>query len=130
MISEESRQALNKKMLEFAGFQHFYGDSGEGWIYPNGEVYQLVPDFTDPELGIAYCFKWLVPKTDYDTLIFWNNISSLGKIDYAAGIMRGKDNDLVCWTRNLPVEECPSPVNENPALALCLAVEKLIDGEK
>ncbi|KKK55524.1 hypothetical protein LCGC14_3073680, partial [marine sediment metagenome] len=75
---------LNKKMLKFAGLVWIWphspdcncgaiddDDSARSWYHKQGNDYHLATrfyhediDFTDPEFGIAYCFKWLVPKLD------------------------------------------------------------------
>jgi len=65
-------------------------------------------EYTHPVYGIAHCFKWLVPKLDVDyiqlspTLIQWYCYVETGELMAEAEA-------------------------ENPALALCLAIERLID---
>lgn len=127
-------QELNKKLAEWVGFHN----ADFGWFKKLGEpapitliqkVYRGTLtgalNFTD---SLGACFKWLVPKSKMDTLWIINNLDSpVPKIEYCFGFTRGKDNDVICWDKGLPVEECLSPICKTPALAICLAVEKFID---
>ena len=135
-MTEEEKQKLNEKLAIWAGFR----DVGFGYFRKYGEPEPITLiqrvyggkltkalNFTDfPDA----CFKWLVPKSKMDTLWIINNLDSpIPKIEYCFGFTRGKDNVVVCWSKDLPVEECLSPICKTPALAFCLAVEKLIDKE-
>jgi len=100
---------LNTKLLKFAGFEqadikkHYYWKLGERypkWKEPNSSYNYKPPNFTDPGIGIAYCFKWLVPK--------------LKELGIAGSI-------LYVWLPKIIVND------EEPALALCLAISKLIE---
>ena len=68
-----------------------------------------------------------MPKSKMDCLWIINNLEvpTLG-IEYCFGFLRGKDNDLLCWSRDFDPEECLSPVEETAPMAICRAVEKLI----
>ena len=70
------------------------------------------------------CFKWLVPLVGFDTLWIIRNPS---KIEYCWGHTRGEMNDVICWSKTLPIEDCLSPIDKDPATAFCLAVEKLLE---
>ena len=116
---------LNEKMLKFAGFIT-YNRSVEftriaRYTSPDGKYLMRVPYFPN---NLNACFKWLVPKLsgDYRISLEW----SLGGI-------------ICAWT----IEECSENIKRScyysstntcdggsPALALCLAIEKLIDGER
>ena len=55
---------LNAKIAEWVGFTNFEEELGL-WhcVSPQGEA-AILPDFTAPVLGIARCFKYVVPKLD------------------------------------------------------------------
>lgn len=98
-------QELNKKLAEWVGVDSFP-------IYPTGYDY---PDFTQ---SLDACFKWLVPR-----LAEWsisNKERDEGEVLPYAEI--GYRNDSNKWSY---FEEWA----ETPSLALCLAIEKLIDKE-
>jgi hypothetical protein len=107
-------QELNKKLAEWAGFQLSQGAT-------SNHPYTIAPDGT--VLGIAHpaplnftssldaCFKWLVPK-------LWDS----GVIS----LRIAQDKEGKYWAFILPVCEVEG---ETPALALCKAIEQLIDGE-
>jgi len=67
-------------------------------------------DYTDPDLGIAHCFKHLVPKiiksADYSVIITQDLAKCTG---YVRPMQGGRQYDAID--------------NQNPALALCLADE-------
>ena len=67
-------------------------------------------DYTDTEIGIAHCFKHLMPKLQY-----WK-IVTFGK-RYEAMIARDSMGSYY------------SDIAETPTLAICRAIEKLIDVE-
>ena len=109
---------LTRKLAEGAGFKlipRFGGtDMSETvWRYPDGSCYEALPNFTK---SLDACFKWLVPKIlrlEYSVII----TQDLGRaIGYIRPLQVGRQFDAVD--------------NKNPALALCLAIEKLIDGGK
>lgn len=72
-------------------------------VYPTGYDY---PYFTD---SLDACFKWLVPKLESYEL----------KLNY---------KKHCAWVK-LPTKYTEFGMAETPALALCLAIEKLIDKE-
>ena len=79
-------------------------------------------DYTDPEFGIAHCFKRLVPKLQQLNQPYGYTI----QVEFPSG-------SDVCWASIVDYKELPEKVysanNKQPALALCLATEKLIDEE-
>jgi len=124
MIDERK---LNHKLAEWAGFTMGDNWGWRGWNYPDGSWERHPPHF---DSFLDACFEWLVPKSRMDTLWVINNLGSpTPKIEYCFGYTRGENNDLVCWDRDLPKEDCLSPIAETPAFAICLAIEKLIDSE-
>ncbi len=128
--------ALNQKLLKWAGLEWKWNhnpdchcgavdddDSERSWYTPDGELatrfYHETIDFTDPVLGIAYCFKLLVPK-----LSFWEIIRD----ERAGGFTQ-----VFVWGFNEKNEVEGVGVYkgiEAPALAFCLAVEQLADEKK
>lgn len=106
---------LNEKLLKFAGFEYRecnpnhpqLKDSpyGMGWFHPSSTTsFHTAPNF--PE-SLDLCFKWLVPK-----LAKWEiGMLPNGKI-YATVLANTMFEGY----------------NDKPALALCLAIEKVIDG--
>ncbi len=117
---------LDKKLAEWAGFKKFGWKNWDLWLKPNEEPPEklsisglypnryAIPNFTQ---SLDTCFKWLVPKVigdaKYSVIITQNLAQSIGCV---RPLQSGKQYDAVD--------------NHRPALALCLAIEKLIDGEK
>lgn len=101
-MTEEDKQKLNEKLAKWGGLE--VDDIFDMWKYPP-------PNFTD---SLDACFKWLVPKLpDYDGIEFWE--STEGWVcDIVYGI-------------SIEDERQVAGIGSNPALALCLAIEKLID---
>ncbi len=103
---------LNKKLAEWAGFKlEEYTTTGlvmhlKRWVYPDSKKYEWLPSFTE---SLDACFKWLVPKLPAGCLLWYGHNKGFGAVI------------------NFPHQEVD---NDNPALALCLAIEKLIDGVK
>ena len=64
---------------------------------------------------ISACFKWLVPKVDQLTIIVWGNIQMY------AMVYRDEHDRLGYESEDK---------NKTPALALCRAVEQMIDSEE
>ncbi len=93
-------EELNKKLNEWAGTTDV--------------------EYTHPTFGIAYCFKWLEPKLEYETITFVpitgtaTELTSLQKWGCKI-LLRG-------WKKSVSA----IGDSKNPALALCLAIEKLI----
>lgn len=120
---------LNKKLAEWAGFKYGRFDfvsslSSElnfidtGWLspvaikepYSSKDFLRELPDFPN---SLDACLKWLVPK--------------LNHIELNTGMMNKRGKCLVrVWKNMLQHYEVTSTT---PALALCLAIEKLIDNE-
>ena len=117
-----NEQELNKKLAEWAGF--FYGHSRDaltleptqGWYYPSATSSACMgielPNFTQ---SLDACFKWLVPKAILKFCqLFKVDIKDAYKYLFQWWIdERFKLNDV-----------------EVDALALCLAIEKLIDSQQ
>lgn len=97
---------LNKKLAEWAGFK----EKGTGYVWPDRR-FDKVPDFTE---SLDACFRWLVPKLHQVTIIQEFNSEA-----YADVVIQPEYEYLHYkeWA-------------ETPALALCLAIEQLIDKEK
>jgi len=109
--------ALLEKMAVFAGYFDITKSktflTGKHKVYSNER--SVIPDFTKDETA---CFKWLVP-------LLW-------VCDYQLG-----DGLFHIWNvsrpnkeGNAPLERCSALDENSSALALCLAMEKLIDGEE
>jgi len=123
---------LNKKLAEWAGFKeadikkYYYWEIGgervAKWIEPNTDYHCKLPNFTQ---SLDVCFKWLVPK-----LFTW----SIGKnwelqSDFTIkenGIKASVDLHYVDPDKYDQIKPSEA-IAETPALALCLAIEKLID---
>lgn len=108
---------LNEKLARWAGFREWVIPGW--WIFPNepSRENDLLPDFTDPDYGIAYCFKWLVPKVEHFHYI-------------AIYIVRDAINEPqpIMWDACVSTyEHIEFARAETPTLALCKAIEKLID---
>jgi len=97
-----NEQALNKKLAEWAGFRittQSYTDFEpvRDERWWQPDGFEGKPNFIQ---SLDACFKWLVPKLRYD---LW--VHDMILIDWISSVCRGA----------------------NPALALCLAIEKLTD---
>ena len=81
-------------------------------------------DYTDTEFGIAYCFKWLVPKLG--TWVIRNYVPQI--VTYL------KPRAEVSWQGGDPEVKggwlWGNGEAETATLALCLAIEKLTDKEE
>jgi len=114
---------LNKKLAEWAGFMprqfpHHIKSMGEtfyydAWLRPDGTHDENLPDFTE---SLDACFKYLVPRIkDYSfNLSQW----SLGEWNADLEYMN-KYRNPHSYIDNA----------ETPALALCKAIEKLINNK-
>ncbi len=105
---------LNKKLAEWAGFKQVprYGGTDMSltlWRAPDGNHDYTPPDFTQ---SLDACFKWLMPKS-VECLRHSRNWDEKGAIHH---IFRS-------WLR----EYWKGKGVHSLALALCLAIEKLID---
>ncbi len=127
IASQHNEQELNKKLAEWAGFKYqkpklirrALTSKGvapvyklEGWIKPDGK--RSTTPFNPPNFtqSLDACFKWLVPKLGVWSLSTWEY-----RIPHAH--ITDKETGK---TANVG--------NKSPALALCLAIEKLIDTEQ
>lgn len=120
-----SPEELNKKLAEWAGFYCLEGL----WTIRDEDVLEVrLPDFTQ---SLDACFKWLVPKVHTvgrgmllelkaEPYKGYNAQVKDGKVQWAAYISeRGYvSGEWSAWTGRHA---------ESPALALCLAIEALID---
>jgi len=117
-----NEQELNKKLAEWAGFTYKFGkemwnyerykETNAWWEAPNGRRFKDLPDFTQ---SLDACFKWLVPNLfdkSYSVIITQDLARAIG---YVRLLEEGRQFDATD--------------NHNPALALCLAIEKLIDNK-
>lgn len=115
-------QALNERLATWSGFKHtkFKGEyDGKKFTMsnitqPDGKTYKTyfgdIPDFTSDLNAI---FKWLVPK-----------LKGLAEIDISSPDENGRTMCKVIAYENSYGN------GETPALALCLAIDKLITEEK
>ena len=112
-------EELNKKIAEFVGLSFYpncecirikgicWGVSDETYG-ENGHWHFVLPDFTDPEWGIAHLFKWVVPK------LYVLEFYTFG----GRFCVTVEDGD-----------HSFDSAEDTLALALCYAVEKLIDAQ-
>ena len=103
---------LNEKLARWAGIhQEHHPFYGLIWCDADGEIVGFLPDFT---ISLDYCFKWLVPLIP------------------AVRITSGTVKEGV---RYVQAEVFPTDIDDasyyerdgNAALALCKAIEKMID---
>ncbi len=103
----------NEKLAKWAGFRqnpYPYKGEREHWFTPDKNTTDRLPNFLIDETA---CFKWLVPKLTGWQMRNWNGLSQTTVV-----VWQGNAWDNYCATK------------ETPALALCLAISKLIDGGK
>jgi len=107
-MTDKERKKLNDKLLEFAGFRK----DGEFRVVGPAPSHKVIPtpDFTDPELGIAHCFKWLVPKFRY----------------YGIGTNSNGKHGAIVQAENYRYFNAQSDM---PNMAICLAVIEAIDAK-
>jgi len=105
MMNEE----LNKKLAEWVGFKLWKGSL---YWYPNDTGAKRLPNFTESPDA---CFKWLVKKIEDPSISIYKSV--LG------------GNYWVCVLGEKGCMDNVNAMGETPALALCLAIEKLIDSE-
>ena len=99
---------LNKKLAKWAGFLQVSDVAIPYHYTPDGHVItrsSSMPTFAE---SLDDCYKWLVPKLPYVVL---ENCQA-GYIVFVSPNMRDKYNST----------------NKSPSLAICSAIEKLIDG--
>ncbi len=105
---------LNHELLIWVGFTLSNGV----WSYPDGvTVDNGVPFFPEDETA---CFKWLAPKLDICTRIEFHPTPVKGEREWVADIQvprwNGQELDYKSFLY----------CGKTPALALCLAIQKLI----
>ncbi len=103
----------NKKLAKFGGFkwveEYHYATLKRFWLYPDGTKYHSkVPNFTE---SLDTCFKWLWDKA-IDALNEKHHFA-MKETPYTILFDRMREGMFA---------------GKPPALALCLAIEKLIDG--
>jgi len=116
-----NERELNKKLAEWAGFyqkthDNYWGDLTTVWHHVSGRLtdygYGNSPNIPFTK-SLDACFKWLVPQP--------TDIHFKKTTEYPDHII----SEVNCW---LYVEgKMYQGWSYNPALALCLAIEKLID---
>ena len=114
-------QVLKRKLAEWAGWKYkadspYSRETSYGWQAPNDWLWQnSPPDLTN---SLDACFKWIVPE---NCSVCFNhmkgNVVCLLTIPKGTGIY----GSYVISSGKVSKGE--------DALALCLAIEKLIDGE-
>lgn len=98
-------QELNKKLAEWAGFKPL-AKGNHQHIRPDGTIsypFDYTPNFTQ---SLDACFKWLAPKLNKPLTLYKMATVEFWTVKIGATI-QSRDDSL--------------------ALALCLAIEKLID---
>ncbi len=109
-------QALNKKLAEWIGFRLLYRDIEDKrswyWVQPDGQTQSIQETLPAFPYSLDACFKWLVPKLD--------------NVVIAMNVAPSED---VFWNAHIEAEYKTANTSETPALALCLAIEKLIDSQ-
>lgn len=117
-------EELSRKLAEWAGFKERFGGewrfeqfkaTNHWWVAPNGRKFRELPNFTE---SLDACFKWLVPK------IFEQGL-------FVSLVLDKRFNRATILSGLLDREDAITAVGEadTPALALCKAIEKLIDME-
>ena len=114
MGNNQKANQVNKKLAEWAGFRT-YLQMGNGSYYgvyePNGDI--KVADFPDFTNSLDACFKWLVPKIwSLNCIIFDQSGAMICQHEVAESSAKDTLGEA-----------------EPYSLALCLAIEKLIDRE-
>ena len=114
---------LNKKMLEFAGFElkptimswRTMDWPDYSWHTPSGEVLDesMLPDFPH---DLNACMKRLVPLLIKLEPKVWMSLSQVSIVSFAAMLKANTDDKLIGWA-----------VENDPALALCKAIERMVD---
>jgi hypothetical protein len=106
-----------EKLAKWAGFKYqrwggeYIRNHAEGWIYPDNTFDKFLPDFLS---SLDACFKWLVPQCHKKFGQVTVETMFNGEWEYLASIGNERSGIFTAKT---------------PALALCLAIERLIDSE-
>jgi hypothetical protein len=120
-----NEKELNRKLAEWAGFvlKPCHPGCVPHWHRPDGEALNLIDDFPTFTQSLDACFKWLMPK-----LFTWN----IGKNWELCSDTEIRPNKVKAQIQSLGFnnpEFRAEAIAETPALALCLAIEKLVDSE-
>ena len=101
-----NKQELNKTLAEWAGFDLHYNQhlKRPRWQASNGD-WDI--DFTK---SLDACFKWLVPKLVSVNIKTWDS--------------EPQASEVIIWAK---CDTIVGDIASTPALALCLAIEKLVD---
>lgn len=116
-MTDQELQKLKEKLAMWAEFTQITRkeayDIGHYTLWENalGYSHGELPDFPN---SLDACFKWLVPKLRITHHIHFHSYD--GKVDWR--VVLSNTNETIYGRHN------------EPALALCLAIEKLIDAEK
>ena len=121
-----NEQKLKEKVAKFAGFfrvtpemlikKSYREVKNMHWHFPDGSPCHFLPNFPN---DLTTCFKWLVPKGGIEeiTFMFASNVVSCDiEVDYKF------------YEGHVNVDSFKE-AQKKSALALCLAIEKLIDSE-
>ena len=112
----QETEGLKKKLAERAGFEWLKATDDEyHWFDANGDIVSPTDEDGNVIWEMSACFKWLVPKAT----------RKLADIDLST------DKEAMYKLFSLWIEEfwIPRPNPASLALALCLAIEKLMDTE-
>lgn len=110
-----NEQELDKKLAEWAGFTQ---GGKYGWNYPDGSGWTRFLPYFDESLDA--CFKWLIPKVMKEGY------------GYVLSDSCGKEPHICtfyCGYKEREERQIASGSGATPALAFCLAIEKLIDSK-
>ena len=124
-MTEQEKQELNEKLARWAGFhkvklKEVY-DIGYSTLWENGLGYSegRLPNFIQ---SLDACIKWLVPKIEFVEVVIFcdgnrgNDKKGIGYYVQLRDKVENMKGHSLEW-------------HEPPALALCLAIEKIIDKE-
>lgn len=133
-----TEQELNEKLAKWAGFKRMeLGRRGfhwermvriPNWLAPGGTEYwdsrPYLPNLTD---SLDACFKWLVPKLSRVSIYTGKTVgpddaSRLMDSGYYA-IALSKEQNIIEEYQTIAFDD------NNPTMALCRAIEQLIDKE-
>ena len=129
-------EKLREKLAEWAGFQWLEATDGNyHWFDANGDIVSPTDEDGNVIWDMNACFKHLVPKfqemcasrSDYEGLETCDN-----DIHIFLRLCEGGGWTTKGWMGSIEGFRTLSGVEgaETAALAFCLAIEKLIDGEK
>ena len=109
---QNMNKQLNIRLAEWAGFVqveyrwHPEPKEVSDWLFPNKVTIGRLPDFTQ---DFSICLEWLMPK-----LNAWTLSKQAGEREYKARVFINGTPSETGW-------------GDNPALALCRAIQTLID---